>query len=75
MEVLSIPKAVRLVIRSSASIPCGKRAGLAAFLGSEPAKSDALLSVPLAREIIDLHGGLISGASGERRFIVVLPAA
>jgi hypothetical protein len=75
MEVLSIPKAVRLVIRSAQTLPSGHRSGMAAFLGGCSGKNDTLLRVPLAREIIDLHGGLIAGASGDQRFIVVLPAA
>ena len=75
MEVLSIPKAVRLVIRSSEILATGKRSGMAGFLVGDGQKSDALLRVPLAREIIDLHGGLISGESAEQRFIVVLPSA
>ena len=71
----SIPKAVRLVIRSSEILATGKRSGMAGFLVGDGQKSDALLRVPLAREIIDLHGGLISGESAEQRFIVVLPSA
>ena len=75
VEVRTIPKAVRIVIRSSETMRSGNRVGISSFSASGSPKGETCLSVPIAKEIIDLHGGLISGVSGGKQFVVVLPAA
>lgn len=75
IEVRSIPKAVRIVIRSAEVMQAGHRMGLSSFTGGDSAKTETCLSVPLAKEIVDLHGGLITSASSGKQFVMVLPVA
>jgi signal transduction histidine kinase len=75
IEVRSMPRAVRIVIRSSEVIKSGQRMGLSSFTPSACSKAETCLTFPLAKELVDLHGGLLSGIPGGKQFVVVLPAA
>lgn len=77
IEVRGMPKAVRMVIRSSEVITSGQRVGVSSFTppACPSAKAETCLTFPLVRELVDLHGGLISGTPGGKQFVLVLPVA